>query len=99
MLFRSAGYAGATVAVMLGNLYGSRLLDGAVTSNYWILTIKRFLSVLTFLRLRLIFVFFQTPKIIPFAFTNFTGFAAVGLAGVLRESPSLKTGVFSCVSP
>ena len=34
----AAGYAGATVAVMLGNLYGSRLLDGAVTGNYWILT-------------------------------------------------------------
>ena len=34
----AAGYAGATIAVMLGNLYGSRLLDGAVTGNYWILT-------------------------------------------------------------
>ena len=33
----AAGFAGATIAVMLGNLYGSRLLDGAVTGNYWIL--------------------------------------------------------------
>lgn len=33
----AAGFAGATLAVMLGNLYGSRLLDGAVTGNYWIL--------------------------------------------------------------
>ncbi|MDO4636255.1 MAG: O-antigen ligase family protein [Lautropia sp.] len=33
----AAGFAGATMAVMLGNLYGSRLLDGAVTGNYWIL--------------------------------------------------------------
>lgn len=33
----AAGFAGATLALMLGNLYGSRLLDGAVTGNYWIL--------------------------------------------------------------
>ncbi len=33
----AAGFAGATLAVMLGNIYGSRLLDGAVTGNYWIL--------------------------------------------------------------
>ena len=34
----AAGFAGATVATMMGNVYGSRLLDGAVTGNYWILT-------------------------------------------------------------
>lgn len=33
----ATGFAGATLAVMLGNIYGSRLLDGAVTGNYWIL--------------------------------------------------------------
>lgn len=33
----AAGFAGATLAVYFGNIYGSRLLDGAVTGNYWIL--------------------------------------------------------------
>lgn len=45
----ATGFAGATLAVMLGNIYGSRLLDGAVTGNYWILAAlsARYLVMLT----------------------------------------------------